>query len=424
MEPLKASKICIVEGIEKDPQMSDRARRLLGAIETDSVEGVDEARLDEVARDIAESPRPRHGMSLEIEPVVVFNLARFHDSEEVKEARRDKYPDLFKLGGTFPLSGYGGFYWRDSGSPGYRERTGNVCQPAWQLHSIWGCHYRCSYCNLGHYINLMMNLEEFVATLDEQIATHAPKQTLFQYDNGTDVPAFEPEYGGSRLLIEYFAGRDGQFLELYVGKSANVDFLLDLDHRGHTVCCWSLSGQTQSTKMERRAADMHERIEAGRKCQEAGYHVRYRFSPIVPVLGWREENREMIEGLFAEVKPDVITFESIRFLDYEAMMRDFDPDLLDPEFLEAMKSVAGTEVQQGEQVPLDYRRELYRFIIEELERVSPETPYALCREQRSTWELFGEDFGRHGQGPDGYVCNCGPFSAPGNPLLTTTSPVA
>ena len=166
---------------------------------------------------------------------------------------------------------------------------------------------------------------------------------------------------------------------------------------------------------------MRERIEAGRRCQEAGYHVRYRFSPIVPVRNWREEHREMIEELFASVKPDVITFESIRFMDYAAMVADFGEDLLDPVFLEAMKPTAGVKVQSGEEVPIEYRVELYRFIIEELERVGPETPYAFCREQRSTWDLFEAELSRHGQGPDRYVCNCGPDSAPGNPLLATTA---
>ena len=421
MEPLKAAKIRIVEGVDDDPRVADRARKLVEAIKCDDVATVDDAGLNELAGEIIASPRPRHGMSGEIEPVVILNLARFGESDEERERRQEQFPDVFKLGGLF--SGKSGFTWRASGTPEHREKTGWVCQPAWQIHSIWGCHYRCSYCSLGHFINLMMNLEEYVGTLDDEIATHAPDQTLFQYDNGTDVPAFEPEYGGSKLMIEYFAGRPDQFLELYVGKSANVDFLLDLEHRGHTVCCWSLAGETQSRYFERVAASMTERIEASRKCQEAGYHVRHRFSPFIPVRNWREECTEMIEALFADVKPDVITFESIRYLDYVGITRDFDPDLLDPEFVAAMEAVAGVNVQSGEEVPMDYRRMMYRYIIDELERVSPETPYAFCREMRSTWDYFADDFARHGQGPDHYVCNCAAYSAPGNPLLATTSPV-
>ncbi len=399
--------------------MSARARRMLAGIECDDVEHVDDARLAEVATDFCKSPRGRHQSGADYDPLVVFNRVRLNEAPEVRAERKERYPILFEFGGSFPLAGYGGFYWRYSGTPEHRQQTGTVCQPAWQIHSLVGCRYRCSYCGLGHYINFMMNMEEFIGTLDEEIGTNAPDQTLFQYDNGTDVACFEPEYGGSRLLVEYFAGREGQYLELYVGKSANVDFLLDLEHRGHTVCCWSVSGQTQSTEIERRSAPMAERIEASRRCQEAGYHVRHRFSPIVPVRNWREENREMIELLFSRVRPDVITFESIRFMNYEQTVAQFGEDRLDPEFVAAMKATQGEQVQSGEEVPMDFRREMYRFIIDELERVSPQTPYAFCREKRSTWEYFADDFARHGQHPDEYVCNCAAFSAPGNPLLAT-----
>lgn len=423
MEPLKANKIVLVEGIEDDPRVAARARRLVQAIECDQVVTVDDAGLNEIAGEIMAMPRPRHGMSGEIEPIVILNLARLTETEEARERRKQHYPDLYKLGGGFPISGKSGFWWRHTGTPEHRAATGWVCQPAWQIHTIWGCHYRCAYCSLGHVINVMMNLEEFVDTLDVEIATHAPDQTLFQYDNGTDVPAFEPEYGGSELLIEFFARRPSQFLELYVGKSANVDYLLDLDHRGHTVCCWSLAGRTQSVHFEQRSAPMHERIEASRRCQQAGYHVRHRFSPFIPVRNWRQECTEMIEALFAAVKPDVITFESIRFLNYQGILRDFDPDLLDPEFVDVMRSVDGVKVQSGEEVPMEFRRKMYRHIIDELERVSPETPYAFCREQLSTWEHFADDFARHGQEPDHYVCNCAAHSAPGNPLLATTATV-
>ncbi|MGC9319993.1 MAG: spore photoproduct lyase family protein, partial [Armatimonadota bacterium] len=363
-----------------------------------------------------------HGMYRDIDPVVILNLGRFDDPEEVRRARLERYPTLCR--GTYPLSGYDGFHWRRSGSPKHRRETGMVCQPAWQIHSAWGCHYRCAYCSLGHYVTLMVNVEEFVERLPGLIDRRAPKQTLFQYDNGTDIVAFEPEYGASQLLIDFFAHRQGQFLELYVGKSSNVDFLLNLDHRGHTVCCWSLAGRTQSVEIEWLSAPMEERIEASRRCQQAGYHVRHRFSPIIPVRNWREEIREMIELLFARVQPDVITFETLRYMDHQDILADFDPEMLDPKLLEVMRRDEREEIPDGCQIPDSYRHEVYRFVIDELERVSPQTPYAFCREQRTTWERFADDFARHGQQPDRYVCNCAPYSAPGDPLLRTTSPVA
>ena len=420
MVPLKASKIYIVEGIEDDPILRQRARRLESRIAADSIEHIGDAGFNHIAE--KELKSSRHGMKSDFEPIVIFNKFRFDDTPEIKAKRKRDFPALFvssrqNLSG-YGVSGFGGFDWRESGSKTYRERTGLVCQPAWQIHTIWGCHYRCAYCSLGHYINIMMNLEDFVSRLDGYIEK-ASGQTLYQYDNGTDTVCFEPEYGGARLLVEYFAGRENESLELYVGKSDNVDFLLNLDHRGQTVCCWSISGQTQSTLFEYKTANMDARIASAQRCQVAGYHVRFRLSPIIPVRNWEAENREMIEMLFSETLPDVITFETLRFLDYDAIESSFDLSLLDPEFVQVMQESQDAKQVQGGQIPHDYRKKVYRFIIDELERVSPQTPYALCRAPRIMWDEFADDFAKHGQTPDYYVCNCGPTSAPGHELLKT-----
>jgi spore photoproduct lyase len=213
-------------------------------------------------------------------------------------------------------------------------------------------------------------------------------------------------------MVQYFARKPGRYLELYVGKSDHVDFLLDLDHRGKTVCCWSVAGRTQVEAFEPFTAGLEARIESARKCQEAGYPVRFRLSPIVPVTNWREENRELIRHLFARTRPDLITFETLRYLDYDDVCRDLDPDLLDSEMLAAMRAERGQPVAFGAQVPDAIRREVYGFTIDELEAAGPATPYALCREARTTWDFFAPEFARHGQSPESYVCNCGPMSSP------------
>jgi spore photoproduct lyase len=346
-------------------------------------------------------------MRADFEPIVVLNRFRFDDGEEERKRRIAAYPELNQL----KLNGYGGFDWRDSGSPAWRARTGLVCQPAWQLHTIVGCHFRCAYCSLGWLVNVMMNVEEFVERLDAELERR-PEQTLFQYDNWTDTVCFEPEHGGARLLIGTFAARPGKALELYVGKSDHVDFLLDYDHRGHTVCCWSLAGRTQSVEIEWRSAPMEARIAAMRKCQEAGYPVRVRFSPIIPVRGWRDENREMIDLLFQAVEPDIVTIETIRFLDHDQMAESFNLGLLDPDFVAAMEAAPRKPDAQGCQVPDAWRSLVYEFVFEEVGRRSPDTPIAFCREKRALWDEFAEPLSRWGQRPDDYICNCGPFSHP------------
>jgi hypothetical protein len=415
MDTINAAAVYIAEGVEDDPLLRDKAQRMMECIHADRVECVDDAGLNQAAVEHRLNSLPRHGSEGEIRAVVILNRFRFDDPPEMREARQASFPELFR-NPMLKLSGYGGFDWRDSGSPQYRERTGCVCQPAYQLHTIVGCPFRCSYCGLGRLHNILLNVEEFVGRLDGLIEP-VQGQTLYQYDNWTDTVCFEPEYGGSRAMVEYFAQKPGCYLELYVGKSDNVDFLLDLEHRGKTVCCWSVAGETQTTHFERGAASLEARLEAARKCQQAGYAVRFRLSPIVPVRNWREENRDLIRRVFEVTEPDLVTFETLRYLDYNAVCESLDPDLLDPEMLDAMRAIQGQPVAFGCEIPDDFRLGVYRFIIDELEAAGPNTPYALCREQRSTWETYAANFARHGQTPDRYVCNCGPTSSPGHPLL-------
>jgi len=406
MLPIRASKVLMVDGVEADARMAARARRLRRGIRADVVRAVGDAELAAVAAGEL-AALPRHGMDGDPRPVVIFNRFRFGEAPGRQRRRLAAYPAL----DAWRLAGYGGFDWRESGSPAWRRRHGLVCQSAWHLHAIVGCHFRCAYCNFGHFLNIMMNVEEFVARLDGWMR-RCPRQTLFQYDNYTDAVCFEPEYGGARLLVEHFARRPGRTLELYVGKSNHVDFLLDYDHRGRTLCCWSLSAETQSRRLEAGSAPMERRIEAMRRCQEAGYPVRVRLSPIIPVRDWRRENRRMIRLLFDRVRPDLVTMEPLRFLDAADLHNLMDRDLLDPAFLRRMDEAQGAPYAQGCEVPEDYRREIYAFFFQELARVSPDTPVAFCREKRAVWSAFADEFARRGQHPDRYVCNCGPTSDP------------
>jgi len=55
-----------------------------------------------------------------------------------------------------------------------------VCQPAYAIHSFWGCHFRCNYCNLGHVAHIYVNLEDWLEHIEEGLRNleKAPHQTL------------------------------------------------------------------------------------------------------------------------------------------------------------------------------------------------------------------------------------------------------
>ena len=414
MIPVTARAVYIKKEAHEDPQSMARIERMLPFIRCDDAPSIaDDAALHRLVIDEKLNCLPRHGMlGNEIEPIVIFNQFLYHHTPEQRKARERRYPELFKSW-LLTYAGYGGWDWRRSGDEEYKRTTGLVCQPAYAIHSFWGCHFRCAYCNLGHVANIYVNLEDWAEHIEVGLANlqKSPNQKLFQWDNGTDVVCWEPEYGGTRILVDLFAEHPDKYLELYVGKSDNVDFMLNYNHRGHTVCCWSLGSETQCRLVEPRAAGMEARIAAARKCQEAGYTVRIRLSPIVPLVGWQDEIRHMVARMFDEITPDVITMEPLRFCTHETLLTDFAPETIDAEFMQAMAGIpADSEGWESSQFPDRYRVKIYRLVLDEVANRCPRTPVALCREKRRVWEALAGDFRRMGQNPDDYVCNCGPTS--------------
>ena len=417
MMPIAAKAVYVKREAAEDPRSMERINAMMPFVRCGAAPSViDDDAWHQLVIDEHLNGMPRHGRhAANVEPVVVFNQFLYHHTPEKRSERRQRYPKLFAPAGTHdPYSGYGGWDWRKMGDEEYRRNTGRVCQPGYAMHSFWGCHFRCAYCNLGHVANIYVNVEDWVTHI-EQGLTHldkAPDQNLFQWDNGTDVVCWEPEYGGTKLLVDLFAGQSDKYMEVYVGKSDHVDFMLDYDHRGHTICCWSLGTESQCRLIEPRSAGMEARIASARRCQEAGYTVRLRLSPMVPLRGWQEDIRHMLGRVFDEITPDLITLEPLRFCTHEVLLSDFPEDSIDPEFMAAIAAIpADADDLTKSEFPDEYRIRMYRQAVGEIAKRSPRTPVGLCRETRRVWDALADDLNRMGQRPDDYVCNCGPTSA-------------
>jgi hypothetical protein len=414
MTKLAPERVYITEEAHEDPLSMKRIEAMVASFDTGGVEVVSESDLGEIAVARGWKSVPRWGTQAPEEqrdPDVVFTTGKFVDADE-KKRRVEQYPNL----GIRDLWGHHTFWFRPDGEEWWREeRKGIVCQSAYQLHTITGCPFRCAYCGLGGMIRILTNIEEYCGHLREWI-TVAPEQRLYKWDNQSDVIFFEPEYDAARLLIDFFASEPDRYLEIYAGKSDNVDYMLDYPHNGHTILQWSIAARTQSSQLEPRTASMEERIEAARKCQEAGYLVRYRFSPIIPVRNWREENRELIELIFDRTRPDIITLCAFGWMDVDDARTCIPFEMLDPEFVAAMEAAApfirdrGYGAGGGRPIPHDARVTLFRFLIDEIRRINPDQVIALCLETEEMWRVFERDLR---QKPPSYVCNCGPMCTPG-----------
>ena len=348
------------------------------------------------------------------DPDILLNVFAFGDGNADKAKAIAQQSPEGARGLVSAAMGRTPFAFFDAMLPTDKWRHDKVCRPAWRIHMASGCPHRCAYCGLGHLLISMVNVEEYIPELDRIVEAH-PWQQVYLYEDDAEALALEPELGAMEQLAAYFAGRENEYLLIH-SKSANVDHLLDLGHRGHTIMLWSLTSHTVSREFEAGSGTTEERIEAARKCQEAGFPVRFKFKPIVPVIDWRDECREMIRLVFEQTKPDVISMFSLAWMTYEELCQVFDVSRLDPVYVKAAEeSVEEMKETMSKPFPHWVRAEIYDFFLQEIRRWDQEVPVSLSTETWDMWKEFGE---RLGQRPDNYVCGCGPQAVPGAKCLS------
>ena len=398
------------------PLRRARVERMMAHVHFDGEpEVVDDERLNQIS---AESQWPQRGAwrtgewELEGDPVLVFGAFTWDDPETQAE-RRKRYPAL----GIRLLDGAPAWTLRKGRE--YYGSKGTVCQDAWEVHSAFGCLHRCDYCHIGGFLSIMVNLEELVERLPQLLAEN-PWLQLYKYDNMTDTIAFEPEYGASELMVRFFAEQDGRYLMLYT-KSDNVDHLLPLEHNGNTIVSFSISSESVARLVEHNTPGTLQRIEAAAKVQGAGYTPRVRFSPIVPVRGWRDELAALVHDLLSRATPDVLTIDILGWMNPERIGDILDTSLLDPRFLDEMRRFHAPGPPGPAYYPTSkhifphaLRREVYDHVIERCRAENPLVPVSLCNETREMWAELGPTLGMT---PEEYICGCGPTSVPGHPLF-------
>lgn len=418
MKPVHPQNFYLTAWAAEDPRCVARMERMMAGfgVPVDRVQLLTEDNLEATirAKDWFDLDVRQGQIGFQGDPDVVFNKMLFPSAEECEqivarhEMLRHNPGGGYTYGFLRMLYGiHDGYHYEDGNQ---KRNSGATCWSLYDLHSAYGCFHKCRYCRRGRVTTLALNVEDFLEHTDQLMAAN-PWQRVFRYDVETDCLPVEPEYGMCRALVEHYAALPDKYLILF-SKSDNVDFLLDLPHDGHTIMLWTLSTPTVSRVIEVDTATTEERIAAARKCQQAGYAVRFKCKPIVPIAAWRDEATDMFEQLFAAVQPDNISIEML-FFDGMAEFRGIFPvELFDPALVARMDEIEATEGFKDRMHPFpdDVRAEVYEHYIREIQRLSPATRVSLCAETKPMWERLG---GLLGCGPSAFACNCGPVAVPG-----------
>ena len=346
------------------------------------------------------------------DPILLFNTFRF-DGEKEHAARIEVLKAKGLEPDTYPQSllGVGAFRWACYNLKDDPAREDKVCRPCWRIHFEEGCLHKCKYCGLGGLLVSMVNVEDYCAQLSKIIEKH-PWQRTYLIDDDADPPCLEPELGCLGEIIEFFGTLKDRYLIIHT-KTWNTAWMRNLKHNGNTIIVWSLSGPTQSRLIEPNTGTTEERIEAARVAEEAGYQIRYKFKPIIPVRNWREEASKTIELAFDKTHPDIISMCVFMWMDVNEMKRRLAPvlDLLDPECLKAAEEGQAEMAEtRTKPFPEKMRAMIYDHYATEIRKRNASIPISLSTENWRMWRRFGK---RLGMTATNYVCACGPMATPG-----------
>jgi spore photoproduct lyase len=257
------------------------------------------------------------------------------------------------------------------------------------LATVSNCPYECSYCFLQNYLtDSTLSVVSDVATVVQQLRSAADAQPRRLLRVGTwelgDSLALESLTGTAAELVTAVAEMPNVLLELKT-KSADVDGLLELDHRGRTVVAWTMNPEAVVRREELGTASVAARVEAMHKVIDAGYCIALHFDPMIYYPEWQAGYVELVATLFASVPAERVAWISIGSLRFNPEMRKVMAQNYPRSRAACAEMVLGDDnkVRYVKPLRLEMYRHLYQLL---LEAGATDVLTYLCMERWDMWE--------------------------------------
>jgi spore photoproduct lyase len=274
--------------------------------------------------------------------------------------------------------------------------TDVICPHFYELKWANGCNFNCAWCYLnGTYRFLergkkphLKNINTTVEHIDRFFKTVTDRGFLLNSGELADSLLFEND--GAPLttkIIPKFMEQDTHKL-LILTKSTQVDNLIKLEAEKYIITSFSLNSFKVANQWEK-APKVIDRIKAAKKLYERNYTIRIRIDPMMPISGWRQEYKELIDTIFSNFKPERITLGSLRGL--QSTINN-SKDRSWTKYL--------TETSNwGKKVDTGHRLAMYSNIINYLKKEYNYNIVALCKETIDLWNKLHMDYSN-------IKCNC------------------
>jgi spore photoproduct lyase len=275
------------------------------------------------------------------------------------------------------------------------KSTDIVCPHFLELKWAYGCPFDCAWCYLKgtfrfhptktkpvikDYAKIELHTKRFLEDVETPEILNTGEIADSLMGEGLSTPF-------SKFIITMFE-KQSKHKVLFVTKSDNIKHLLEINPHNQVVMSFSLNADEVAERWEG-APSVDRRIESGRKLTEAGYEVRVRIDPMVPVPDWKKHYVELVEQIFTNFTPSRITLGSLRGLQTTIN------GSTDKSWLEYLKENSNW----GKKVDFKTRRDMYATLIHFLKENYNYSDIALCKETVAMWGSLGMDYKK-------IRCNC------------------
>jgi len=281
---------------------------------------------------------------------------------------------------------------------------GNIrCAPYYKLVPVSnGCPYYCTYCYLAFVyrdylpcIKMNINYGKMFDEIQRIVAdTHGA--AAFNMGEMLDSLVLDHVTHLTQQLVPYFSRFPSGYLMLLT-KSSNVDGLLGVEPNSQIVVSWSLNPQRIIETYELGTANLDERIDAARRCQEHGYRIRLRIDPGILYPDWKAGYADLICRSLTLLQPENITLGMLRLLPGHLHLAEQAYDSRGRKLRDAMLAHRGSDGKL--RYSSSDRVEFYGFLIRVIRDLNKHVSIGLCRETPDVWNSL------HDQCALG-KCNC------------------
>ena len=271
-----------------------------------------------------------------------------------------------------------------------------VCPHFVELKWANGCNFDCAWCYLNGTLRFRPNGKKPYLKDKSKIISHLKnylEQTttpsLLNSGELSDSLVFENNGSAlSKMIIPLFKDQNRHKL-LILTKSANVEKILSSNSQKNVIVSFSVNSFEVAKRWEKKAPSPEFRIKAAQKLYDAGYTVRLRIDPIVPINDWEREYKGLVDFIFNNLTPNRITLGSLRGLQSTI---NFSKDTSWVEYLDDSSN-------WGKKISFEKRYEMYKTIIDYLQKEYKFSGIGLCKETVGMWKKLGLDYRR-------IKCNC------------------